>query len=172
MNIKADLAANRGNPKGRLVVLSFRLAHVQAAFRARHPMLGILVLPGLACYRLCIEWILGVEIPPKTRIGRGLAVHHGQGLVINDRAVIGEYCTIRHNTTIGNRRSDGPCPVIGHHVNIGAHAVIIGEIRIGDHAVIAAGAVVLKDVPPHAVVAGNPARLVKQLRPEDATPVP
>lgn len=54
-------------------------------------------------------------------------------------------------------------PIIGDYVVIGAHAIIIGPIMVGDHAVIGAGAVVIKDVPPYAVVAGNPAKIIKYI---------
>lgn len=88
---------------------------------------------------------------------------HGQGLIINSSAIIGDDVTIRHNTTIGNAKENGGCPVIGNNVNIGANSVIIGEITIGDNSVIAAGSVVIKDVPSGVLVAGNPAKIIKSL---------
>jgi serine acetyltransferase len=84
--------------------------------------------------------------------------------VINDRAVIGKNVILRHCTTIGVKKKDGGCPVIGNDVNIGSNVVILGDILIGDGAVVGAGSVVIKDVPPFAVVAGNPARVIRILR--------
>lgn len=160
--ITADMHANRGNPKGKLVVFSFRLAHLFSGFRRGGLFpLWILCLPYLVLYRLCIEWILGIELPQKTKIGPGLVIWHGQGLVINDSSILGANVQLRHNVTIGNREFYGPCPVIEDDVEIGAGAVILGPIRIGKGAKIGAAAVVLQDVPEGAVAVGNPARIIQ-----------
>lgn len=126
-------------------------------------MLKLIGFPVRMAYRLFVQWILGIDIPDTTKIGRNFNVYHGQGLIINSSAVIGDNVTIRHNTTIGNAKENGGCPIIGNNVNIGANSVIIGEITIGDNAVIAAGSVVVKDVPSGVLVAGNPAKIIKSL---------
>ena len=106
--------------------------------------------------------LYGIYIHPKTKIGKGFYIGHYGGIVVNDEVVIGNNCNIGHNLTIGqtNRGRYKGCPVIGDNVYIGAGVAIIGRIRIGDNVAIGANAVVTKDVPDNAVVAGNPARIV------------
>jgi len=148
------------------------MAMFRLAYALRHGsrlLLPLTLLYGVF-YRVCVEWLLGIELPWKTRIGPGLRLDHGQSLVINDGTVFGCRCHLRSSTTIGNKlKPDGTysgCPVIGDCVDVGANAVILGEITIGDHAVIGAGAVVVHDVPARAVVAGNPARVLR-IQPSD-----
>jgi serine O-acetyltransferase len=76
--------------------------------------------------------------------------------------VIGENCRIAHGVTIGGRSGHYEVPVIGNNVTVGVGAVVLGPIKVGDHAIIGANAVVIHDVPAHAVVAGVPARIIKQ----------
>lgn len=83
--------------------------------------------------------------------------HRGLGVVLGHDTVIGPRTKVLHNVTIGGRAGVRANPVIGSDVLIGAGAIILGPVRIGDGAVVAAGAVVLHDVPPGAMVAGNPA---------------
>jgi serine O-acetyltransferase len=77
-----------------------------------------------------------------------------------------------HHTTIGAKGvgDDLGVPTIGDHVYVGANAVVIGTIHVGDGAVIGAGSVVLRDVPPGSVVAGNPARIIRELPAAAADP--
>lgn len=135
-----------------------------SAFFTTNRFLRIIGLPVRAFYKFFFHWVLGVEIPDTTMIGKGFVIFHGQGLVINPDVIIGDNVTVRHNTTIGNAREGGKCPVIGNNVNIGANVVILGPVVIGDNAVIAAGAVVVKDVPANTMVAGNPARVMKPVK--------
>ncbi|MBK9421092.1 MAG: serine acetyltransferase [Flavobacteriales bacterium] len=155
-----DWGANKGNPKGRLVMMLFRVAH---GLR-RSLLLFILFIPYFLFYRFFVEWLLGIELPWKTRIGPGFRVDHGQALVVNDGTVFGSGCTVRNSTTIGNKMNkEGGytrAPIFGDRVDIGANAVIIGAITIGNDVAIGAGSVVLKDVPANHIAVGNPARFI------------
>ena len=97
-----------------------------------------------------------------TPVGAGLYIGHFGGIHVNHGAVIGNNCNIQQDVTLGkaNRGARAGSPVIGNNVFIGAGAKIIGHIVIGDGAAIGANAVVTKDVPPGAAVAGVPARVV------------
>lgn len=94
--------------------------------------------------------------------GGGIYFEHSYGTHIAAKS-IGYGCIFRHLTTIGvkskNRHDEKP--VIGRNVDFGVNVTCIGNIHIGDNAIIAAGAVVVKDVPDNAIVAGNPARIIK-----------
>ena len=160
--LRTDLKAGRGNVKSQMIVVLFRVAAFMAGFKKRLFPVWVLCIPALILYRFYVEWLLGVEILPKCQIGPGLCIEHGQGSVINDQAVIGSFFRMRHGVTIGNQKASRPsdCPTVGNHVDVGCNASILGKIEIGDGAVIAAGAVVVKDVPEHAIVAGVPARII------------
>jgi putative colanic acid biosynthesis acetyltransferase WcaB len=150
--------------KSRLILFMFRLHKP-----LRNLPLFLQFLPRTYCffYQLIVEWILGVELPWDTAIGSNLKLQHGHALVVNHKTIIGANCTLRHSTTIGNKKladnSYSCSPRIGNNVDIGSNVVILGAIRIGDNAVIGAGAVVVKDVPDGAVVAGNPARVIRMV---------
>jgi serine O-acetyltransferase len=103
-----------------------------------------------------------VDIHPATRIGRGVFVDHGTGIVIGETAVIGDGVSMLQGVTLGGtgaERGDRH-PKIGKGVLLGAGAKVLGNITIGDYAKIASGSVVLKPVPPGCTAAGVPARLV------------
>lgn len=159
-NIAQDWRANRRNPKGRLVMLLFRTAHLLRQSK----LTFVLFFWYFLLYRVMVEWFLCIELPWKTRLGPGFRIDHGQALIINDGTVFGADCTVRNSTTIGNKRlKDGTysrSPRFGDRVDIGANAVIIGPVTIGDDVAIGAGAVVLRDVPAKHVAVGNPARII------------
>jgi len=157
--IKTDIEVNKYNTKGLVIILMFRLANY---FATKSIALKILGFPIRVIYKLFIEWGLGIELPDSTRIGKGIRIFHGQGLVVNPATIISEYVTLRQNTTIGNKDENGKSPYIGSNVNIGANSVIIGEIIIGNNCIIGAGSVVTKDVIPNSIVVGNPARVIQK----------
>ena len=157
--ILQDWEANTGNWKSRSAMLLYRVAQ---AVRRQSPLLRLLGTPVVALYVLYVEWALGIELNLKSKIGPGLRLYHGTGLVIHEAAVLGSNCALRHCTTIGMKNGPADCPSIGNNVDIGSNSVVLGSIRIGDSAVIGAGSVVLHDVAPGDVVAGNPARSIKR----------
>lgn len=157
-----DWDANRGNPKVRIFLVFFRLARL---IRLGGPLVLLLGFPVLIVYRCFFEWLLGIELPWRTQVGRGLRIFHGVGLVVNDRAIIGDGVVLRHCTTLGVKETGefgtGAAPRIGNYVDIGSNTVILGGVNVGDYAQIGAGAVVLNDVPARGVMVGNPARVIR-----------
>lgn len=109
-----------------------------------------------------ISELFQVDIHPAARMGSGLFLDHGTGIVIGETAVVGDDVSMLHAVTLGGtgaERGDRH-PKIGKGVLLGAGAKVLGNITIGDHAKVASGSVVLKDVPSGCTVAGVPARLV------------
>ena len=90
-----------------------------------------------------------------------MVIEHQSGIVIHGASIIGDECVIRQNCTLGVRRVDRPteAPVLGKGVDVGAGAVILGNVTIGDFARIGANAVVLSDVPPGGTAVGVPAQI-------------
>ncbi|PZU77377.1 MAG: serine O-acetyltransferase [Brevundimonas sp.] len=109
-----------------------------------------------------ISELFQLDIHPAARMGKGLFLDHGTGIVIGETAVVGDDVSMLHNVTLGGtgaERGDRH-PKIGKGVLLGAGAKVLGNIHIGDYAKVASGSVVLKDVPSGCTVAGVPARLV------------
>ncbi len=105
----------------------------------------------------------GIEIHPGATIGKGLFIDHGMGVVIGETTVIGDNCTIYQNVTLGGTGKDAGKrhPTLGNNVLVGSGAKVLGPFKVGDNARIAAGAVVLSEVPANATAVGVPARVVK-----------
>jgi len=103
-----------------------------------------------------------VDVHPAARIGKGILIDHGTGVVIGETAVIGDDVSMLHEVTLGGtgKETGDRHPKVGNGVLIGAGAKILGNIKIGDGSKIAAGSIVLNEVPPHSTVAGIPARVV------------
>jgi len=106
--------------------------------------------------------IFAVDINPAARVGVGIMMDHGTGVVIGETAVVGDNCSILQNVTLGgNGKETGDRhPKIGDNVLLSAGAKVLGNIHIGRCSKVAAGSVVLKDVPPNKTVAGVPAKIV------------
>ena len=160
--VTQDWRANAGNSKGRFVLLAYRLASWLTAQQGVMKLLGI---PYCAVYRVIVGWIMGIELPLRSRVGSGLKLYHGQGLVVHDHVEIGSGVVLRHCTTIGVKSDNGQVPRIGDGVDIGSNAVILGAISLGDGCVIGAGSVVTKSVESNAVMVGNPARALNRSQP-------
>jgi serine O-acetyltransferase len=109
------------------------------------------------------RFITGIEIHPGARIGNGLFIDHGMGVVIGETAEIGDNVTIYHGVTLGGTGKDKGKrhPTIGDNVIIGAGVKVLGPIYVGSGAKIGANAVVLKDVPANATAVGIPAKMIE-----------
>ena len=105
----------------------------------------------------------GIEIHPGATIGKGLFIDHGMGVVIGETTVIGDNCTIYQNVTLGGtgKEHGKRHPTLGNNVMVGSGAKVLGPFNVGDNARIAAGAVVLSEVPANATAVGVPAKIVK-----------
>lgn len=124
--------------------------------KKRIPILNIFV-------QRAVEILTGISIPPTAELGKGIFIPHFGGIVINSGSKLGDFCTISHDVTIGNKRPGGGAPVIGDNVYICAGAKVLGEITVGDHCIIGANAVLMESVPPNSVVAGIPAKVIKEI---------
>ena len=105
----------------------------------------------------------GIEIHPGATIGKNLFIDHGMGVVIGETTIIGDNCTLYQNVTLGGTGKDHGKrhPTLGNNVLIGAGAKVLGPFKVGDNSRVAAGAVVLDEVPDNATAVGVPARIVR-----------
>jgi serine O-acetyltransferase len=103
-----------------------------------------------------------VDIHPAARFGQGIMIDHATGVVVGETAVVGNNCSFLHGVTLGGsgKETGDRHPKIGENVLIGAGAKVLGNITVGDGSRIAAGSVVLINVPAHVTVAGVPAKVV------------
>ncbi len=113
-------------------------------------------------FQMRLSEIYGVDIHPAARIGKGIMIDHAHSIVIGETAVVGDNVSMLHSVTLGGtgKEEQDRHPKIGNGVLIGAGAKVLGNIKIGNCSRIAAGSVVLEDVPPCKTVAGIPARIV------------
>ena len=152
---------------------------------ARNPLEVFLLYPGLwavilhrpahflykcKCFFLArlisqiARFFTGIEIHPGAKIGKGLLIDHGMGVVIGETTEIGDDVTIYQGVTLGGtgKETGKRHPTIGNNVLIGAGAKILGPFHVGDNAKIAANAVVLSEVEPNSTCVGVPGRTVKK----------
>lgn len=164
-DIRQDIK-NNVNLKGRIIVVSFTFTSFFRK-RVRNNFQLILCAPIIILYKLITDLMLGCEIPASTKIGKGFMIHHGRSIVLNKYVVIGNNVTLKQNTTLGNKESlsgaDLGSPIIEDNVIVGPNSVVIGPIVIGKNSIIGAGSVVVKNVAPYTIVAGNPAKFIKQI---------
>jgi serine O-acetyltransferase len=113
-----------------------------------------------------ISRLFDVDIHPAARVGHSVMIDHASGVVIGETAEVGDGCSLLHHVTLGGtgKEESDRHPKIGRGVLVSVGAKVLGNIRVGDEARIAAGSVVLDDVPAGCTVAGVPARLVGKCR--------
>ena len=140
-------------------VIDYRVAHffhrIKFRFLAR-------------CISQWSRFCTGIEIHPGATIGRGLFIDHGAGIVVGETTIIGDYCMLYQGVTLGGtgKETGKRHPTLGDDVMVGAGAIVLGPVSIGSHAKIAAGAVVLSDIPPQSTAVGVPARVVRIAAPK------
>ena len=107
--------------------------------------------------------LTGCDIHPGATIGKGLFIDHGMGVVIGETTEIGDNCTLYQNVTLGGtgKEQGKRHPTLGNNVMVGSGAKVLGPFKVGDNARVAAGAVVLDEVPANATAVGVPARVVR-----------
>ena len=136
-------------------VIAHRKAH--QLLEDGHPFLARLVSQAARHFT-------GIEIHPGAKIGKGLLIDHGMGVVIGETAEIGDNCTIYQGVTLGGTGKDvgKRHPTLGDNVMVGAGAKILGPVKVGSGSKIAANAVVLNAVPENSTAVGIPANVVRR----------
>lgn len=106
----------------------------------------------------------GIEIHPGAKIGKGLFIDHGSGVIIGETTIIGDNCTLYQGVTLGGtgKEQGKRHPTLGNNVMVSAGAKVLGSFTIGDNSKIGAGSVVLEAVPPNSTVVGIPGRVVRR----------
>ncbi len=121
-----------------------------------------IVLPVITVLQKIVEIATGIVLPFTAQIGKGLYIGHFGSIIISPKAIIGEYCNLSHEVTIGQAGRGGiqNVPVVGNRVYFGPGAKVFGGINIGNDVAIGANAVVTKDLPDNAVAVGIPAKII------------
>ena len=145
------------------VLLTYPGLHALVFHRIAHALahVRVPVIPKLLM--TAARWLTGIEIHPSARIGRGLFIDHGSGVVVGETAVIGENVTLFQGVTLGGtgKERGKRHPTIGNNVVVGAGAKILGNITVGHHSMVGANAVVIRDVPEDSTVVGVPGRITR-----------
>lgn len=146
------------------IILTYSGLHAIIIYKIAHALLQcrLPVLPRLISQ--IGRFFTGIEIHPAAKIGKGLFIDHGMGVVIGETAVIGDNVTLFQGVTLGGtgKQKGKRHPSAGNNVVIGAGAKILGNIIIGENSAIGANAVVIRDVPPNSTVVGVPGRVAKK----------
>ena len=144
------------------IVTSYAGLHALWLHRLAHRLnsAGVPVIPRWVSQ--LNRFVTGIEIHPGAKIGKGLFIDHGSGVVIGETAEIGDDVTVYQGVTLGGtgKQSGKRHPTVGDNVVFGAGAKVLGAISVGDNAKIGAGSVVVTDVPRNSTVVGNPGRPV------------
>ena len=140
---------------GPQAIVLYRIAHLL------HKV-GVFFLPRFISH--LARFLTGIEIHPGARIGKGVFIDHGMGVVIGETAVVGDYCLLYQGVTLGGtgKERGKRHPTLGRNVTVGAGAKILGNINIGSNARVGAVSVVLRDIPSNSTVVGIPGRIVAQ----------
>jgi serine O-acetyltransferase len=167
--VREDLAAaQQRDPAARSVgraemLLTYGGVQALLSHRISHalPEAGVPLIPRVLAN--VTKVLTGIEIHPAARIGRGLFIDHGAGVVIGETAEVGDDVTIYQGVTLGGTgfARGKRHPTVGNEVMIGAGSALLGPIEIGERSKIGANSVVIHDVPPNSTVVGNPGHPVR-----------
>lgn len=146
------------------VLICYPGVHALALYRIAHWLLQnrVPLLPRFLSH--LGRFLTGIEIHPGATIGKGVFIDHGMGVVIGETAVIGDYCLIYQNVTLGGtgKQTGKRHPTLGNNVVVGAGAKVLGNINIGSNVRVGAGSIVLRNVPDDCTVVGVPGRVVSR----------
>ena len=168
-NLRADFNAyeRRWGAQGLWVMVVYRFGRWR--YGVRPAVLRKLCSGSYHVLYKLVQIATGIELPCEVPVGRNFVIDHFGGIVVSGYASFGDDCRIRNGVVVGLARMDEKtAPRIGHRVDIGAGAKLLGPITIGDDVVIGANAVVLCDVPSNSLAVGVPA-VVKSRRVADPT---
>ncbi len=143
-------------------ILYFKGYQAMQAYRVAHHLWSNGHRDLAYFFQMRASEIFGIDIHPGARLGKGIMIDHAHSIVIGETAVVGDNVSMLHSVTLGGtgKEDEERHPKIGNGVLIGAGAKVLGNIKVGDCSRIAAGSVVLEEVPPCKTVAGIPARIV------------
>ncbi len=146
------------------VLLLYSGLHAILAYRISHKLYLTEHYFSARAVSQLAKFFTGIEIHPGAKIGKRFFIDHGAAVVIGETAEIGDDCTIYQGVTLGGTGKDvgKRHPTLGNNVMIGAGAKVLGPMRIGDNTKVAAGAVVLTEIPDNSTAVGIPARVVKR----------
>lgn len=138
--------------------------HATVAYRAAHALHEGGHEYAARAISQATKMLTGIEIHPGAQIGKELFIDHGMGVVIGETAIIGDGCTLYQGVTLGGtgKETGKRHPTLGNNVMVGSGAKVLGPVNIGNNCKIAAGAVVLTDIPDNCTAVGIPARIVKR----------
>jgi serine O-acetyltransferase len=163
---RADLVAilERDPACNRLIqpILYFKGFHAVQAYRVSHWLWNKGRKDLSYFFQSRISEVFGIDIHPAAVIGHGIMIDHAHSIVIGETAVVGNNVSMLHSVTLGGtgKQDDNRHPKIGDGVMIGAGAKVLGNIKVGHCSRIAAGSVVLHEIPPGKTVAGVPAKII------------
>lgn len=146
------------------IILTYSGLHALVGYRLSHWFYERKLFTVARIISQTSRFITGIEIHPGAKIGKGLFIDHGMGVVIGETAEIGDNCLIYQGATLGGtgKQHGKRHPTLGNNVMIGAGAKVLGPFKVGDNAKIASNAVVLAEVPANTTAVGVPARIVKR----------
>lgn len=166
--IKEDIQSIRDRDpaaRGALeIIFTYSGLHAVWMYRVSHALYTKKLYFAARVVSQTARLLTGIEIHPGAKIGKGLLIDHGSGVVIGETAEIGDNCLLYQGCTLGGTGKDHGKrhPTLGNNVMVGCGAKVLGPFTVGDNAKIAANAVVLESVPPNSTAVGVPARIVRQ----------
>lgn len=146
------------------VLLLYPGVHALMAYRLSHALHQKKKYFAARAVSQTARFFTGIEIHPGAKIGKGLVIDHGMGVVIGETAEIGDNCTLYQGVTLGGTGKDvgKRHPTLGNNVLVGSGAKVLGPFKIGDNTKIASNAVVLDEIPDNCTAVGIPAKVVRR----------